>query len=123
MNNTGQCCVAAKRFIFDEKIADTFVDRFKFAPVALIFRVKNEQEAINLANDSPYGLGGTIITKDIERGKHVARQIETGMVFINPATWTAPDLPFGGVKNSGYGRELPDLGIGEFVNKKLIRVA
>ncbi len=94
-----------------------------FAPVALIFRVKNEEEAINLANDSPYGLGGTIITKDIERGKHVARQIETGMVFINQATWTAPDLPFGGVKNSGYGRELSDLGIGEFVNKKLIRVA
>ncbi len=200
MNNTGQCCVAAKRFILDEKIADTFVDRFKkeleklvpgdpmeekttlgplctagaldlvqkqittatdggaqvlmggkrlerkgyflaptiltdikpenpayyqefFAPVALIFRVKNEQEAVTLANDSPYGLGGTVITKDIERGKRVARQIETGMVFINQATWTAPDLPFGGVKNSGYGRELSDLGIGEFLNKKLIRVA
>ena len=61
--------------------------------------------------------------RDIERGKRVARQIETGMVFINQATWTAPDLPFGGVKNSGYGRELSDLGIGEFVNKKLIRVA
>jgi succinate-semialdehyde dehydrogenase/glutarate-semialdehyde dehydrogenase len=94
-----------------------------FAPVALIFRVKNDQEAIALANDSPYGLGGSIMTTDIERGKRVARQIETGMVFINQATWTAPDLPFGGVKNSGYGRELSDLGIGEFVNKKLIRVA
>jgi succinate-semialdehyde dehydrogenase/glutarate-semialdehyde dehydrogenase len=91
--------------------------------VALVFRVKNEQEAIKLANDSPYGLGGSVITKDIERGKRVARQIETGMVFINQATWTAPELPFGGVKNSGYGRELSDLGIGEFVNKKLIRVA
>jgi NAD(P)-dependent dehydrogenase (short-subunit alcohol dehydrogenase family) len=88
--------------------------------VALIFRVKN---AIDLANDSPYGLGGSVITKDVERGKRIARQIETGMVFINRATWTAPDLPFGGVKNSGYGRELSDLGIGEFVNKKLIRVA
>jgi succinate-semialdehyde dehydrogenase/glutarate-semialdehyde dehydrogenase len=94
-----------------------------FAPVALIFRVKNEAEAVKLANDSPYGLGGSIITKDIERGKRLARQIDTGMVFINQATWTAPDLPFGGVKNSGYGRELSDLGIGEFVNKKLIRVA
>ena len=94
-----------------------------FAPVALIFRVKNEQEAIDLANDSPYGLGGSVITKDVERGKRIARQIETGMVFINRATWTAPDLPFGGVKNSGYGRELSDLGISEFVNKKLIRVA
>jgi len=200
MNNTGQCCVAAKRFILHEKIADAFLARFKmelealvpgdpldpkttlgplctagalelvekqiqmavdggakvlmggkrlnrngyflaptilseitpqnpafhvefFAPVALIFRVKTEKEAIELANDSPYGLGGSVITKDVERGKRIARQIETGMVFINQATWTAPDLPFGGVKNSGYGRELSDLGIGEFVNKKLIRVA
>jgi succinate-semialdehyde dehydrogenase/glutarate-semialdehyde dehydrogenase len=94
-----------------------------FSPVALIFRVKNDEEAVKLANDSPYGLGGSIITKDIERGKRIARQIDTGMVFINQATWTAPDLPFGGVKNSGYGRELSDLGIGEFVNRKLIRVA
>jgi succinate-semialdehyde dehydrogenase/glutarate-semialdehyde dehydrogenase len=100
----------------------TFHQEF-FAPVALIFRVKDEKEAVKLANDSPYGLGGSVITRDIERGKRVARQIETGMVFINQATWTAPDLPFGGVKNSGYGRELSDLGIGEFVNKKLIRVA
>ncbi len=200
MNNAGQCCVGAKRFILQEKIADEFLSRFKselakfvpgdptdprrtlaplctdgalklverqidtaikggatvllggkrvdrpgyfleptiltnikpenpvyyqefFAPVALIFRVKNDEEAVKLANDSPYGLGGSIITKDIERGKRIARQIDTGMVFINQATWTAPDLPFGGVKNSGYGRELSDLGIGEFVNKKLIRVA
>jgi len=200
MNNTGQCCVAAKRFILHEKIADTFLRRFRqelgalvpgdpmdpkttlgplctqgalelvekqirmaveggakvlmggkrltrtgyfleptiltditrenpafhvefFAPVAMIFRVKNDKEAIDLANDSPYGLGGSVITQDVERGKRIARQIETGMVFINRATWTAPDLPFGGVKNSGYGRELSDLGISEFVNKKLIRVA
>ena len=200
MNNTGECCVAAKRFILHEKIADTFLDRFKkelealvpgdpmdpkttlgplcskgalelvlkqintavdggakvltggkrlnragyfleptiltditpenpafpvefFAPVAMIFRVKNDKEAIELANNSPYGLGGSVITRDVERGKRIARQIETGMVFINQATWTAPDLPFGGMKNSGYGRELSDLGIGEFVNKKLIRVA
>jgi len=62
-------------------------------------------------------------TRRIERGKRIAREIETGMVFINQSTWTAPDLPFGGVKNSGYGRELSDLGIGEFVNKKQVRVA
>jgi succinate-semialdehyde dehydrogenase / glutarate-semialdehyde dehydrogenase len=90
---------------------------------SLNFSTKNDEEAVKLANDSPYGLGGSIITKDIERGKRIARQIDTGMVFINQATWTAPDLPFGGVKNSGYGRELSDLGIGEFVNKKLIGVA
>ncbi|MGA8504645.1 MAG: NAD-dependent succinate-semialdehyde dehydrogenase [Candidatus Sulfotelmatobacter sp.] len=199
MNTTGECCIAAKRYILDEKIADTFLDRFKkeleklvpgdpmdpkttlgplctagaldliqkqiksavdagakvllggkrlnrpgyfleptiltnvtpdnpayrqelFAPVALIFRVKDEKEAVKLANDSPYGLGGSVITKNIERGKRIARQIVTGMVFINRATWTWPDLPFGGVKNSGYGRELGPLGIGEFVNKKLIVV-
>jgi succinate-semialdehyde dehydrogenase/glutarate-semialdehyde dehydrogenase len=94
-----------------------------FAPVAMVFRVKNEKAAIDLANDSPYGLGATVITKDVERGKRVARQIDSGMVFINEVTGTAPELPFGGVKNSGYGRELSRLGIGEFVNKKLIRVA
>jgi succinate-semialdehyde dehydrogenase/glutarate-semialdehyde dehydrogenase len=94
-----------------------------FCPVAMLFRVKTDDEVVKLANDSPYGLGGSIITNDVERGKKIARQIDTGMVFINQACWSAPDLPFGGVKNSGYGRELSDLGIGEFVNKKLIRVA
>src|ERR1700740_745633 len=200
MNNTGQSCVAAKGVILDDKIADTFIARFKeelkkfvpgdpmdehttlaplsseralqtaleqievatkngakvllggkridrpgyyleptiltdigcrnpafyqefFAPVALIFRVQDERSAIQLANDSPFGLGGTVITSDAERGRRVARQIDSGMVFINRATWTAPDLPFGGIKNSGYGRELAELGIGEFVNKKLIRAA
>ncbi len=200
MENTGQACIAAKRFIIQESIADAFLVRFKqeleklkpgdpmdsgtslgplctegalngvlkqidtavkggakvslggkklnrrgffleptiltdvkpnnpvfhqefFAPVAMVFRVKNEKEAVDLANDSPYGLGATVITKDIERGKRIARQVDSGMVFINQVTGTAPDLPFGGVKNSGYGRELSRLGIGEFVNKKLIRVA
>lgn len=199
MNNTGQCCVAAKRFIVHEKIADAFTARFKaalenlvpgdpmdekitlgplcsesalklvlgqieaavahgahvvtggrridrpgyflqatildninrdnpafhqefFAPVAMIFRVPDEQSAIDLANDSPYGLGGSVITTDIERGRRVAAQIETGMVFINRSTWTAPGLPFGGVKNSGYGRELSSLGIEEFINKKLVHI-
>jgi succinate-semialdehyde dehydrogenase/glutarate-semialdehyde dehydrogenase len=200
VQNTGQACVAAKRFIVMDSIADAFLGRFKnaleklrpgdpmdpetslgplsseaavtgvlkqidtalkgganivlggkrldrrgffleptviadvapdnpvyrqefFAPVAMVFRVKTEDEAIRLANDSPYGLGATVITKEIERGKRVARRIEAGMVFINEPTGTAPELPFGGVKNSGFGRELSHLGIGEFVNKKLIRVA
>ena len=200
MNNTGECCVAAKRFILHEAIADAFMSRFKaelerlvpgdpmdeattlgplctenalalvlqqietaikggakvllggkrierpgyyleptiitditpenpafyeefFAPVALMFRVPDDAAAIALANDSPFGLGGTIMTTDIERGKRIAREIQSGMVFINAPTWTAPDLPFGGIKNSGYGRELSELGIGEFLNKKLIRVA
>lgn len=93
-----------------------------FGPVALFFRVADEAAAVALANDSPFGLGGSVFTKDIERGKRVARQIDTGMVFINSSAISSPELPFGGVKNSGYGRELSGAGIQEFVNKKLIRV-
>jgi len=200
INNNGQCCVASKRFIVVESVADIFLEKFKtklsqlivgdpmeadtqlgpmsseaaaaqianqvqkavdggatillggkrvkregafmeptiianmqqnnpvyyeelFGPVATFFRVKDEQGAIDLANDSPYGLGGSVFTEDIERGKRVADQIDTGMVFINHPTWTQADLPFGGTKRSGYGRELSELGIDEFVNKKLIRIS
>lgn len=200
MNNTGQCCIAAKRFIVVEALADRFLEKFTaamkalqpgdpmdpattlgplsteaalvqllkqvddavtrgatlvlggqrvdrpgsfmqptiltdiepdnpayrdefFGPVALFFRVKDEEAAIALANDSDYGLGGSVFTRDIGRGKRVASRIETGMVFINHPTWTAAELPFGGIKNSGYGRELSSHGIHEFVNKKLVRVA
>ena len=93
-----------------------------FGPVALFFRVKDEAAAVALANDSPFGLGGSVFTQNIERGKRVARQIDTGMMFINSGAVTSPELPFGGVKNSGYGRELSGAGIQEFVNKKLIRI-
>jgi succinate-semialdehyde dehydrogenase/glutarate-semialdehyde dehydrogenase len=199
MNNTGQCCVAAKRFIVVEELADRFLGKFQtalaalepgdpmnakttlgplssegallqllgqveraiangatvvmggkridrpgsfmqattltdikpqspafreefFGPVALFFRVKNEDEAVALANNSNFGLGGSIFTKDIERGKRIASRVDTGMMFINHPTWTRPDLPFGGIKDSGYGRELSSLGIQEFVNKKLVCV-
>jgi succinate-semialdehyde dehydrogenase/glutarate-semialdehyde dehydrogenase len=200
INNNGQCCVASKRFIAVDSIAESFLEKFKnkmaelvvgdpmedatqlgplssedavvnivdqvnravkagskiiiggnraeregaymlptiltditadnpvfyeefFGPVALFFRVKNEAEAIALANNSPFGLGGSVFTQDIERGKRVANQIDTGMVFINHPTWTQADLPFGGTKGSGYGRELSQLGLDEFVNKKLIRIS
>jgi len=200
INNNGQCCVASKRFIAVESIADEFLKKFKdklsklkvgdptdpttelgplsseeallhlldqvkrsvdagatvllggnrvncpgafmeptiltgigienpayyeelFGPVASFYRVKDEQEAIDLANDSPYGLGGSVFTQDIERGKRVADQIDTGMVYINHPTWTQADLPFGGTKGSGYGQELSELGIDEFAIKKLIRVS
>lgn len=200
MNNNGECCVAAKRFIAVEAIADEFIKKFTdklsklkvgdpmdpstelgplcneaaavqiadqvkrsvtagarvllggnrvdrkgafmeptiltdlrpgipayheelFGPVASFYRVKDEQAAIDLANDSDFGLGGSVFTSDIERGKRVADQIDTGMVFINHPTWTQADLPFGGTKGSGYGRELSELGIDEFVNKKLIRTS
>lgn len=200
MNNNGQCCVASKRFIAVEAIADKFLEKFKeklsklivgdpmdpatelgplsseeaadqvadqvnrsvnkgakvllggkrsdragafmeptilsglvpgipayheeiFGPVASFYKVKDEQAAIDLANDSDFGLGASIFTQDIERGKRVADQIDSGMVFINHPTWTQADLPFGGTKSSGFGRELSELGIHEFVNKKLIRVS
>jgi succinate-semialdehyde dehydrogenase / glutarate-semialdehyde dehydrogenase len=97
-----------------------FRDEF-FGPVALFFRVKDEDEAIALANDSDFGLGGSVFTKDVARGKRVASRVETGMMFINNISWSDAELPFGGIKNSGYGRELGDMGIQEFVNKKLVR--
>jgi succinate-semialdehyde dehydrogenase/glutarate-semialdehyde dehydrogenase len=92
-----------------------------FGPVAMFFRVKDEDAAIALANDSDFGLGGSVFTKDIERGKRVASRVETGMMFINNISWSDAELPFGGIKDSGYGRELGDMGIQEFVNKKLVR--
>ncbi|MEG1211412.1 MAG: NAD-dependent succinate-semialdehyde dehydrogenase [Leclercia sp.] len=91
-----------------------------FGPVAQVYVVKNDDEAVKLANDSHYGLGGAVFSKDIERAKKMASKIETGMVWINWLTDTAAELPFGGVKRSGYGRELSDLGIKEFVNQKLV---
>jgi succinate-semialdehyde dehydrogenase / glutarate-semialdehyde dehydrogenase len=200
INNNGECCVASKRFIAVEAVADEFLKKFTdkmahlkigdpmdratelgplsseaaaeliadqvkrlvdsgakvllggkrmnregafmqptiltaikpenpayyeelFGPVAAFYRVKDEQAAIDLANDSPFGLGCSVFTQDIERGKRIADQIDTGMVFINHPTWTQADLPFGGTKGSGYGRELSELGIHEFINKKLIRIS
>jgi succinate-semialdehyde dehydrogenase/glutarate-semialdehyde dehydrogenase len=97
-----------------------FRDEF-FGPVAMFFRVKDEDAAIALANDSDFGLGGSVFTRDIERGKRVASRVETGMMFVNNISWSDAELPFGGIKDSGYGRELGDMGIQEFVNKKLVR--
>jgi succinate-semialdehyde dehydrogenase / glutarate-semialdehyde dehydrogenase len=99
-----------------------FRDEF-FGPVAMIFRVKDEAAAIALANDSDFGLGGSVFTKDVERGKRIATAIDTGMMFINNLDWSDAELPFGGIKDSGYGRELGNLGIQEFVNKKLVRIS
>ncbi|MBE0607838.1 MAG: NAD-dependent succinate-semialdehyde dehydrogenase [Dehalococcoidia bacterium] len=200
MYNTGQTCVAAKRFIVVEELADRFLEKFQaalaalepgdpmdekttlgplstesalvdllkqvdsavangarvimggkridrpgsfmeptiltdldpqnpafrqefFGPVALFFRVKDEDEAVALANNSDFGLGGSVFTGDVARGERIASRVETGMMFVNNIDWSDADLPFGGIKNSGYGRELGDSGIQEFVNKKLVRVA
>src|ERR1700722_6265906 len=93
-----------------------------FGPAALVFPAKDEEEAIAIANDSPFGLGGSVYSLNIERAKRVASRMETGMVFINYPDVSLPELPFGGVKRSGYGKELSSLGIEEFVNTKLIFV-
>ncbi len=97
-------------------------DQELFGPVASVYIVKDEAAAIELANHSSYGLGGSVYTNDVQRGRRVAEQIETGMMFVNQPTRSQAELPFGGIKNSGYGRELSHLGILEFVNKKLIHL-
>ena len=94
-----------------------------FGPVAQVYVVNSDDEAVELANDSNYGLSGVVFSKDIARAKKLASAIETGAVWINTFSSTSPELPFGGVKRSGYGRELSELGIKEFVNQKLVLVA
>ncbi|WP_276497328.1 NAD-dependent succinate-semialdehyde dehydrogenase [Pontibacter litorisediminis] len=200
MVNVGQSCIAAKRFIVVESIADQFLQKFKekmqslktgdplqddidygplarvdlaeelekqveesvkqgaevvleggreskdsayfkpmilknvkpgmpayeeemFGPVAAVMVVKDEEEAIRVANDSRFGLGGAVWTQDKDRGLRVARKVETGAMFVNALVASTPEMPFGGIKKSGYGRELSYLGIREFVNQKSIWVA
>ncbi len=189
LENTGQACNAAKRFIVAEGIYDDFVARFTermlagsdelsplssvaaaetlakqvdqavaegaelattgerrgayfppgvltkvteensvfrqelFGPVAMVFKAADEEEAIALANDTPFGLGSYVFSADPEQAARVADRLEAGMVFINGVGLEAAELPFGGIKRSGFGRELGTLGIEEFVNKKMIRTA
>ena len=198
--NSGQSCIAAKRFIVVEAVADRFLERFKselasrrmgdplaretqvgpqarvdlrdqlhhqveesvkrgarallggqippgkgafypptlliavdkgmpafdeetFGPVAAVIRAKDETDAIRLANDSPFGLGAALWTRDRARAERRAAQIEAGAVFVNGVVKSDPRLPFGGVKRSGYGRELSEYGIREFVNVKSVWIA
>ena len=91
-----------------------------FGPVVLFFRAKDEAHALSIANDSPFGLGGSICTSDLKRAKRLASQLQSGMVFLNFSALTVPELPFGGIKRSGFGRELSSFGIEEFANKKMV---
>jgi succinate-semialdehyde dehydrogenase / glutarate-semialdehyde dehydrogenase len=91
-----------------------------FGPVAVVYRVKDDDEAVAVANSSPYGLGGQVYCSDVERAREVADRLETGMVSVNRSLGSSGELPFGGVKRSGYGRELSRLGMLEFVNRRLV---
>ena len=102
--------------------ADASQEEF-FGPVAQVYRVGSEEEAIELANQTPFGLGSYVMTTDPEQAERVADRIEAGMVYVNIVGADTPELPFGGFKRSGFGRELGRYGADEFVNKKLIRSA
>ncbi len=100
---------------------DAYREEF-FGPVASVYRAGSEEEAIELANDTPFGLGSYVFSDDPEQALRVADSLDTGMVYVNGVGADGAELPFGGVKRSGFGRELGRYGIEEFVNKKLIRV-
>ena len=143
--NAGQVCVSSKRMIIDAKVYDEYLEKYTAGVAALkagdpmdaetqlaplssqrakenLLKQIEEADAIRIANDSPFGLGGSVFTSDNERGRRVAGEISTGMIFVNHPTMVKADLPFGGIRRSGYGRELIDLGLKEFVNIKLIDV-
>jgi succinate-semialdehyde dehydrogenase/glutarate-semialdehyde dehydrogenase len=100
---------------------DAYREEF-FGPVASVYKVGSEEEAVEIANDTPFGLGSYVFTDDPDQAQRVANHLDTGMVFINGVLADGAELPFGGVKRSGFGRELGPYGMDEFVNKKLIRI-
>ena len=102
--------------------SEAFTTEF-FGPVTQIYRAEDEDDAVRIANASPFGLGGSVFSRDIHHAQDIARRLDTGMVYINQPTGVKADIPFGGVKHSGYGHELIDLGLKEFVNQKVVAVA
>jgi succinate-semialdehyde dehydrogenase / glutarate-semialdehyde dehydrogenase len=94
-----------------------------FGPVASLFRARDVDDAIRIANDSPFGLGGSAWTTDPDEQRRFVDEVDTGMIYINKFTESTPEVPFGGTRNSGYGRELADVGIRAFVNAKTVWIA
>jgi succinate-semialdehyde dehydrogenase/glutarate-semialdehyde dehydrogenase len=125
---TGGKILAGRGFYYAPTILDNLkkgmpaFDDEIFGPVASLIKVEDEEDAVRIANDSPFGLGASIWTSNIEKAKQMATEIESGSVFINGIVKSDPRLPFGGIKNSGYGRELSHYGIKEFVNIKSVWV-
>ncbi len=118
----GKGCFFPPTVVTNTRAGMRLVDEEVFGPIAPIITVKDEAEAIALANSSEFGLGGSVWTRDLERGIRVARQVESGTLFVNSITKSDPRMPFGGVKNSGLGRELSHYGLKEFVNVKGINL-
>jgi succinate-semialdehyde dehydrogenase/glutarate-semialdehyde dehydrogenase len=94
-----------------------------FGPVAVVYPVTSDEEALALANDTTYGLGGAVFSKDTERARKIAERLEVGMSNVNTPAGEGAEVPFGGVKRSGFGRELGPLGMDEFVNKRMFFIA
>ena len=115
-------CNVKPTLLLDVKKGMPAFDEETFGPLAVVITAKDENEAVRLANDTRFGLGGSIWTEDLEKGTAIAKQLETGAVFINALVKSDPHMPFGGIKKSGYGRELGRNGILEFVNAKSIAV-
>jgi succinate-semialdehyde dehydrogenase/glutarate-semialdehyde dehydrogenase len=116
-------CNVQPSLLVDVKKGMSVYEEETFGPLAALITVRDEEQAIQVANDHRYGLGGSVWTRDIERGQRIAREVESGSMFINALMHSDSRLPFGGVKKSGYGRELAEDGIKEFVNKKTIFIA
>ncbi|MFD9733186.1 aldehyde dehydrogenase family protein, partial [Umezawaea sp. NPDC059074] len=94
-----------------------------FGPVAVVYRVRDDDHAVALANATPYGLGSAVFSTDLDRARRVAERLDVGMTTVNTTAGDGPDLPFGGVKRSGFGRELGAAGLGEFANRRLLCTA
>jgi succinate-semialdehyde dehydrogenase/glutarate-semialdehyde dehydrogenase len=94
-----------------------------FGPVAVVYSVGSDDEALELANDTTYGLGGSVFAVDEKRARSLAERLEVGMANVNTTAGEGAEIPFGGVKRSGFGRELGPLGMDEFVNKRMFYIA